>query len=35
MTLTLQKHASLSDEALVTFVQKFPDITLEKIDSQK
>ena len=35
VTLTLQKHASLSDEALVTFVQKFPDITLEKIDSQK
>ena len=35
VTLTLQKHSSLSDEALVTFVQKFPDITLEKIDSQK
>ena len=35
VTLTLQKHASLSDDALVTFVQKFPGITLEKIDSQK
>ena len=35
VTLTLQKHASLSDDALVTFVQKFPDITLEKVDSQK
>ena len=35
VTLTLQKHDSLSDEALVTFLQKFPDITLEKIDSQK
>ena len=35
VTLTLQKHASLSDEALVTFLQSFPDVTLEKIDSQK
>ena len=35
VTLTLQKHASLSDDALVNFVQKFPGITLEKIDSQK
>lgn len=35
VTLTLQKHASLSDDALVTFLQNFPDITLEKIDSQK
>jgi len=35
VTLTLQKHASLSDDALVTFVQKFPDISLEKVDSQK
>ena len=35
VTLTLQKHASLSDDARVTFVQKFPGITLEKIDSQK
>ena len=35
VTLTLQKHASLSDDALVTFVPKFPGITLEKIDSQK
>ena len=34
VTLTLQKHASLNDDALVTFIQKFPDITLEKIDSQ-
>ena len=35
VTLTLQKHSSLSDEALVTFLHEFPDITLEKIDSQK
>ena len=35
VTLTLQKHASLSDDALVTFLQGFPDVTLEKIDSQK
>ena len=35
VTLTLQKHASMSDEALVTFLQSFPDVTLEKIDSQK
>ena len=35
VTLTLQKHASLSDEALVTFLQGFDDITLEKVDSQK
>jgi len=35
VTLTLQKHASLKDEALVTFLQRFPDVTLEKIDSQK
>ena len=35
VTLTLQKHASLSDDALVTFLQGFSDVTLEKIDSQK
>ena len=35
VTLTLQKHDLLGDEALVTFLQGFPDITLEKIDSQK
>ena len=35
VTLTLQKHASLSDDALATFLQGFSDVTLEKIDSQK
>ena len=35
VTLTLQKHALLSDDALVTFLQGFSDVTLEKIDSQK
>ena len=35
VTLTLQKHASLSDDALVTFLQGFSGVTLEKIDSQK
>lgn len=35
VTLTLQKHASLNDDALLTFMRKFPDITLEKVDSQK
>ena len=35
VTLTLQKHASLSNNALVTFMQGLPDVTLEKVDSQK
>jgi len=35
VTLTLQKHASLSDDALLKFIRQFPDITLEKVDSQK
>ena len=35
VTLTLQKHASLSDDALVNFLQGFSGVTLEKIDSQK
>ena len=35
VTLTLQKHASLSDDALVTFLHGFEGVTLEKIDSQK
>lgn len=35
VTLTLQKHASLSDEALVSFLQGFSGVTLEKVDSQK
>ena len=35
VTLTLQKHASLSDEALVTYLRSFPEVTLEKVDSQK
>ena len=35
VTLTLQKHASLSNNALVTFMQNYSDLTLEKVDSQK
>lgn len=35
VTLTLQKHASLNDDALLNFMRQFPDITLEKVDSQK
>ena len=35
VTLTLQKHASLNDEALVAFLQGFGGVTLEKVDSQK
>lgn len=35
VTLTLQKHASLNDEALVNFLQGFEGVTLEKVDSQK
>ena len=35
VTLTLQKHASLSDEALVTFLESFDGVSLEKVDSQK
>ena len=32
VTLTLQRHASLGDEALVSFVRQFPEITLDKVD---
>ena len=35
VTLTLQKHASLSNNALVAFMQNYSDLTLEKVDSQK
>jgi putative Mg2+ transporter-C (MgtC) family protein len=35
VTLTLQKHASLTDDALLSFLRNFPDITLEKVYSQK
>ena len=35
VTLTLQKHASLSNNALVAFMQGFEDVSLEKVDSQK
>ena len=35
VTLTLQKHASLTDDELLSFMRNFPDITLEKVDSQK
>ena len=35
VTLTLQKHASLSDEALMNYLRSFPEVTLEKVDSQK
>ena len=34
VTLTLQRHASLGDEALMNFVRQFPEITLDKVDSQ-
>ena len=35
VTLTLQKHASLGNNALVAFMQSYSDLTLEKVDSQK
>ena len=34
VTLTLQRHAQLGDDALVSFVRQFPEITLDKVDSQ-
>ena len=34
VTLTLQRHASLGDDALMNFVKQFPDITIDKVDSQ-
>jgi len=34
VTLTLLRHASLGDEVLVNMVRQFPDITLDKVDSQ-
>lgn len=35
VTLTLHKQASLRDDVLLNFIRKFPDITLEEVDSQK
>lgn len=34
VTLTLLRHASLGDDALVNLVRQFPEITLDKVDSQ-
>ena len=35
VTLVLQQHATLDDGSLVAFLKRFPDITLEKIDSSR
>ena len=35
VTLMLQKHASLSNNALVAFMREYSDVTLEKVDTQK
>ena len=35
VTLMIQKHSALNDGDLLNFVQQFPDITMEKIDSPK
>ncbi|MCI5779644.1 MAG: MgtC/SapB family protein [Lentisphaeria bacterium] len=35
VTLMIQKHSALDDRDLLNFVQQFPDITMEKIDSPK
>jgi len=32
--MTLQRHASLGDAALVSFIRNFPNVVLDKIDSQ-
>ena len=34
VTLTLQRHASLGDDVLMSFVKQFPEITIDKVDSQ-
>ena len=35
VTLVLQQHATLDDGSLVAFLRRFPEITLEKIDTTR
>ena len=35
VTLVLQQHATLDDGSLVAFLRRFPEITLEKIDTSR
>ena len=35
VTLVLQQHATLDDGSLVAFLKRFPDVTLEKIDTTR